>query len=544
MNEPGRRRCGGWGFEGVSFPPTGELLHWLRERVGPGKAFPARIERNLPLPVPRPLPSLPCALSTDADDRLAHARGQALPDILRLRAGLVRAAPNGVCRPATAGEVRRLLAACERASIRVVPFGGGTSVTGGVTVTEDDGRPVLTVDLERLNELEELDEVSRLATFGAGVTGPQLERALAAHDLTLGHFPQSWELSTLGGWVATRSSGQESLGYGRIDDMVAGLELIAPGGGLRITPGPGSAAGPDLRRFVLGSEGRFGIITSVTVRLAARPPERRVEAALLPDWEAGAAVIRTLTRERAPLSMLRLSDAPETQVAMAVGLARSRTAPLARRYLRLRGLGEEACLLLAGACGRPADARASLRYAREAVRRHRGVWLGARPGRRWLADRFRHPYLRDALLDEGFATDTLETAAPWSRLAAVRATVREAVATALAGHGEKVAVLCHLSHPYPDGASLYFTFFYRLSADPERDIAAWAAIKRAATAAIAGAGCTLSHHHGIGRFHAPWLAEEIGADGVGVLRAVAAALDPHAVLNPNVLLDPVDRLEA
>ncbi|MCG6963760.1 MAG: FAD-binding oxidoreductase [Acidobacteria bacterium] len=537
-----RRKLVGWGFEGESFPPSPQLLALLERRVGRGAPFPTVDPASLQPPAPRRLPDLPVAASSEPSDRLAHARGQGLPDILRLRAGSLPAWPDAVCRPADAGEVDALLAACSREQLRVIPWGGGTSVTGGVNPSPDDG-PVVTLDLAEMAALEGVDPVSRLVTFGAGATGPRVEAALAEHGLTLGHFPQSWELSTVGGWVVTRSSGQESLGYGRIDDLVAGLEAVAPAGRLALPAQPGSAAGPDLRRLLLGSEGRLGVVTSITLRVRPRPAVTIVEAALMHSWADGLEAARDLVQGGSRLTMIRLSDAVETEVAMAIGLASTGAAPLVRAYLRLRGLGPESCLLLYGAAGDPADADAELAGARWVIGGHHGVHLGRRPGRHWLSDRFRHPYLRDALLDAGYLTDTLETAATWLGLDALRDGVTAAITGAAESANERAAVLCHVSHPYPDGASLYFTFFMTATGDLERDVARWAEVKRAATAAIVAGGGTISHHHGVGRWHAPWLPDELGEDAVGVLGAAARHLDPRGILNPGVLLDPTDRLE-
>jgi alkyldihydroxyacetonephosphate synthase len=536
------RRLGGWGFEGEVYPPSPQLLAWLERRVGPpgppltpGPGEPPRL-------APRPLPRLPCELTVDPRDRLAHCRGQGLVDVIRLRCGLVPALPDGVGRPADADEVAGALAECRRAGVRVIPWGGGTSVTGGVNVVPDPA-PVLVLELERMSGLTRLDPVSGLASFGPGTTGPAVEAALEEHRLTLGHFPQSWELSTVGGWVATRSAGQESLGYGRIEDMVAGLELVAPAGRLRLPERPASAAGPDLRQLVLGSEGRLGVITEATLRVRTRPAMTIVEGALLPALEAGLAAVRELVTSGVPLTLLRLSDTNETQIAMAIGLAASAGAGLVRRVLALRGIGEDACLLLYGSAGERRPVRDVLLCGRATVHAHRGVSLGARPGRHWLRDRFRHPYLRESLLDLGWATDTLETAASWSGVAAVREKVGAAISGALAGDGERVAVLCHVSHPYRDGASLYFTFFFRCAGDPEATIARWATVKRAATQAMVDAGVTLSHHHGVGQWHAPWFEREVGELGRRMLARVAAEVDPDGTLNPHVLLDPEDRLE-
>jgi len=536
------RRLGGWGFDGESFPPSPQLLAWLADRVGPAE-HPVPATAAAPPEMPTmDLGVFPAEVSTDPHDRLGHARGQGLADVLRLRSGLVPALPDGVCRPANVGEVEAVLQTCAARDIRVIPWGGGTSVTGGVNVVAGDA-PVLTLDLERLGGCSGLDLRSGLATFGPGTNGPGVEAALAGHDLTLGHFPQSWELATVGGWVATRSSGQESLGYGRIEDMVAGLELIGPNGRLRVPTGPASAAGPDLAHLVMGSEGRLGVITEVTLRVRRRPDRTVVAAALLPDLERGLDAVRELVGGGIELTLVRLSDAPETQVAMAVGLGKSAAAPLVDRYLALRGLGEEACLILFGAAGDHGPLKDCLRRARRVVRSHRGVSLGRRPGSHWQRDRFRHPYLRESLLDLGYATDTLETAATWSSAAHLRETVVTAISGALTDQDERVAALCHLSHPYRDGASLYFTFFFRCAPSSEETISRWAAIKRAATAALSASRATLSHHHGIGQWHAPWFEAEIGSEGVAIIKAAAKRLDPGGIMNPHVLLDPTDRLE-
>ncbi len=539
---PRTRRLGAWGFEGERYEPSPGLLDWLAGRVGPSELLFRRDPASFAAAAPRPLPSLSSPASRDRGDRIRHARGMGLPDLLRLRTGALPALPDAVVRPGDDAEVEAVLSACSRAGLRVVPWGGGTSVTGGVNVLPG-AEPVVVLDLERLSGLHDLDDRSGLATFGAGTFGPALEDALARSGLTLGHFPQSFELSTLGGWIVTRSSGQESLGSGGIPDLVAGLRLVAPAGRLDLPALPGSAAGPDLRALVLGSEGRFGVVTRATVRVRDRRPPLRVTGALLPSWEGGLDASREILRNGAALSLLRLSDETETEVGVTLGLRGHRIlGAAARAWLSLRGVPERACLALLGA---PADRLGgrALDEAGAILGRHGGVGLGERPGRRWLADRYRHPYLRDALLDRGIAVDTVETAAPWSRLAELGRAVRAAIERTLAAEGERCAVLCHVSHPYPDGASLYFTVFFRCPEDVDRALARWAGWKRAATEAIVAGGGALSHHHGVGAWHAPWLEREAGRDGVRAICAVAAELDPAGTMNPHVLLGPADRLE-
>ena len=536
---PRRRKLNAWGFEGISFPPPRPMRKWLAERLGPAERRPAVDPASVRVPEPRLLPDLPVPFSSDRADRLLHARGRGFSDLVRLRSGTLPALPDAVVRPEDAADVQEVLRICSREGVRVIPWGGGTSVTGGVN-TQPDPAPAVVLDLARLSGLVRVDARSGHAVFRAGTLGPAVEAALAPHRLTLGHFPQSWELSTLGGWIATRSSGQESLGFGRIEDMVAGLELVAPAGRLSLPALPASAAGPDLRQLVLGSEGRFGVITEATVRVWPRPGRRTVEAFLLPAWEDGVDAVRAMVRAGLPLHMIRLSDATETEVHLAIGTGGHVWAPVARGWLRLRGAGPGSCLLLCGAAGDRRENRWALGETRRLLKGWKAVSLGQGAGQRWLADRFRHPYLRDGLFDLGWATDTLETAASWSALPGLYRAVRLALASTLPD--EEVPVLCHISHVYRDGASLYFTFFFRDADDPAESIARWAALKRAATSAIAGEG-TLSHHHGIGSWHAPWYPREAGAEGVRALAAVAGELDPQGILNPHVLFDPIDRLE-
>ncbi|MEM8963160.1 MAG: FAD-binding oxidoreductase [Acidobacteriota bacterium] len=533
------RRLGAWGFEGHETEVKPTLAAWLDSRLGAERAPLPRLDREAlqPLPEPRSLPELGCETSIEPLDRLTHARGQGLTDLLRLRTGTVPAVPDAVARPTDDDQVETLLRVAAQHDVRIIPFGGGTSVTGGVNVIADD-RPTISVDLERLATVEALDDKAGLVTAGAGIRGPALEAALQAKGLTLGHFPQSFELSTLGGWIVTRSSGQESLGYGGIEDLTAGVELIAPGGRLVVPALPRSAAGPDLRAMVLGSEGRYGIVTRATMRVRDFPHHQRVEAALAEDWSWGVELARALTRERVPLTMLRLSDTPETQVAMAAGLGGGFKGAVVRNVLRLRGIGREACLLLFGAAGGTDQVDGTFETVRLLARRHRTKWLGASPGKTWQRDRFHHPYLRDALLDRGIATDTLETAVPWSSVQRVYDAVRKAL-----GDDDKVPVLCHLSHPYLDGTSLYFTWFFPVDADVDVTSARWAEVKRRASRALVETGATISHHHGVGSWHAPWLADETGDLGHRMLASVANELDPSGVLNPHVLLDPTDRLE-
>jgi alkyldihydroxyacetonephosphate synthase len=405
-----------------------------------------------------------------------------------LRTGKIAAFPDAVCLPESPEQVVELLRATSAAGVTVIPRGGGTSVVGGVTVRPGN-RPVVVLSLERLRGLVSVDPASRLATFRAGTLGPEVEAALAPHGLRLGHEPQSFELSTVGGWVATRSDGHRSTGVGKIDEVVAGVEVATPTGLWRLPAQPASAAGPELRRLVVGSEGRLGVITEATLRVRPLPECEDGLAVLMPGWASGVEVCRDLLQAGVPLEVLRLSD-PARQLRHDARPPRDAREPSAV----LPATIPSGCLLLLGAGGGQ-EATLARQVAARVWRAAGGLALGQSGWRRWWAERFRHPYLRDELLSAGWGADTLETAAPWATLGTLYSAVREAMKAA----GVRVAVLCHLSHAYSDGASLYFTFFWPLAHGAE--LAQWEALKGAARALL-GAGGTLSHHHGVGTMHA------------------------------------------
>ena len=528
------RRWNGWGEEDAhaSLPDTARRL--LEAEIGAAEPQPdAELADVVSAVTVSRLPDHPL-VSSDAEDRVRHARGQSLPDWIALRSGRLAAVPDGVAHPADNAEVRELLAFAAATGASVIPYGGGTSVVGGVDPVPG-GPPVLTVALDRLAGLASLDERSGLAAFGGGTTGPDLEAALAPHGLTLGHFPQSFERSTIGGWVAARSAGQQSIGFGRIEDLFAGGRIEAPAGSLVMPAHPASAAGPDLRQLVLGSEGRLGIVAEAVVRVVPRPPREAFPAWFLPDWPHAIEAARSIARAGLPLSMVRASTPLETASLLAMA-GRSRSSDLLRRYLRLRRVGPEPSMLLIGASGTERIVESAVREAAGLVRREGGVAVGGSLGRRWLATRFRAPDLRDALWDAGYALDTLETAADWTRLPDLAVAVGRALRHGLDDDGERVHAFSHLSHVYSSGSSLYATYVYRRAADPDETLARWRRLKDAASRAIVEHGGTISHQHGVGRDHARYLRAEKGDLGMAVLGDIARRFDPDGIMNPGVLL--------
>ncbi|HEY7596309.1 MAG TPA: FAD-binding oxidoreductase [Actinophytocola sp.] len=468
------------------------------------------------------------------DDRLGRTGGLSYLDLLRHRGTGELAVPDAVVVPADPEQVQRVVEVCAEHGVGLVPFGGGTSVVGGVQALRGSKESVVMLDLCRLDRLVSVDPVSRLAVLQAGVVAPEAERLLSAHGLTLGHVPQSFERATIGGFAATRSSGQASAGYGRFEDMVEGVRMATPRGEWRLGVSPASAAGPDLRQLVVGSEGVFGVITEVTVRVRPLPKARRYEGFVFDGWSRGAQVVRALAQRRVLADVTRLSDPHETEMAFALSGGWKTT--LVRRYLRLRGMGDP-CLLVLGWEGESEAEVVSRRKATLRVLRGRKpVTLGRPVGEKWRHGRFAGPRQRDALLDMGVCVETLETATYWSNVDTLRSAVRAALQDALARPGVTPIVACHISHAYETGGSLYFTTI--VPRDPDDPIGQWEHAKAAACAAISSNGPlgTITHHHAVGVDHAPYLPAEIGRLGVDVLAAVKRELDPEGVLNPGKLL--------
>lgn len=540
------KRWNGWGDESQGYPVPASAVRYLTRLVGPETALPDARFDDVVAVVPASRLAAHALISTDPADRARHARGQSMPDWIALRSGRIGTFPDGVAYPASDEDVRALLEFARTTGARLIPYGGGSSVVGHINPLPGD-EPVLTVDMARLRRLLTLDETSRLAAFEAGVAGPDLEGQLRERGYTLGHYPQSWEFSTLGGWIATRSSGQQSYHYGRIEALFAGGHVETLLGPLELPVVPASAAGPDVRQLVLGSEGRLGVITRATVRVRPLPSAERFEAVFFHDWEAGVAAVREIVQAGVPASLLRLSDAQETETTLALA-GRERLIGWADRGLRMTGYGDTRCMLLfaltehdePGSAAQRALAYAAADRTPELLkgiaRAHGGMAVGTAAGNIWARSRFRAPYLRNTLCERGYALDTVETAVPWCNVLATAAAMKAAVAGALEVTGERALVFAHLSHVYVDGASIYVTYLYRRAADPDETLHRWELCKRAASEAVVAHGGTISHQHGVGLDHAPYLAAEKGTVGMTMLEAVRRAADPDGLLNPGKLL--------
>ena len=529
------QRWNGWGDESITMPIPSVGLEILEKRIGPGRRIPdCPLERLLER-VPSSRMPLHPLISTDPKLRLDHSHGQSLPDWVGLRYGSLKRFPDGVARPGTVDEIEEILKFAAAHEMVVIPYGGGTSVVGHLDVPQSD-RMVLSLSLERLNRLVHLDPANLLATFEAGVRGPQLETQLSARGFTLGHYPQSFEYSTLGGWVVTRSSGQQSRHFGRIEELFAGGEVVTPGGMLKLPPFPASAAGPDLRQILLGSEGRIGVLTRITVKVSHLPARDDVYGCFFPSWDQGQNAVRAIAGAAIPFAMIRLSNPTETATNIALA-GHHRQIAMLQGYLRLRGLKPpDACMCLLGFSGSARITSAARREALALVRRHKGLMVGKSMGDAWKKNRFRSAYLRNTLWDLGYAVDTLETAITWDKVTVSMQNIENSIAAALAAKDERVHVFSHLSHVYPIGSSIYTTFVFRLFKRPEATLEAWQSAKDAACRTIVEAGGTISHQHGIGADHRQYLQAEKGELGIGTLKQVFNYLDPGQQMNPGKLL--------
>jgi alkyldihydroxyacetonephosphate synthase len=545
----------GWGREDVAFSHEGQpaLGPFIKQHLD------LDVERVVEPPpsfedISVPDPALPAALqselaaavgdhhvSLDALDRVVHGRGKSLGDLVRQRRGEFSRLPDVVVTPADETEVRAVLEAALAADAVVIPFGGGTSISGSLEPPADESRPVVSLDLRRLDRVLEVDEVARQARVQAGIYGPELERQLDDQGWTFGHFPDSFTHSTLGGWIATRSSGMQSDRYGDIGDLTRAVRVVTPTGLLATRAVPSASTGPSVREMILGSEGRLGVITEATVLVRRTPPKRTILGYLFPDWAEALAAMRDIAASEAEPSVTRVSDSWETRFSFATrkdptALDRAKSAALQTYLKRRRGYDlEDMCLSFIGYEGTERHVASQRRLVGKIVARHGGLCIGASPGELYDQKKFDTPYIRDFLLDRGALADVSETSAPWSTLGQVYDGVMAAARATFVQLGVRGYIMCHLSHSYHSGACLYFTFALKPSGDAEPLDQYWQ-VKRAIQQAFIDNGATLSHHHAVGTEHAQWLEDDISAPGVAMLRGLFDGIDPGQNLNPGKIV--------
>jgi alkyldihydroxyacetonephosphate synthase len=552
MNDVKHMKWWGWGDEGISFDyrDKPEFAPFVRRAIGldlSTATVPVPSFDDLDLPASKADGKFHAQLAdivgpehvhTDAMSRVVHTFGKSIRDLLRVRSGTLTRTPDVVVYPADEQQVQALVEAAVAANAVVIPFGGGTNISGSLEPAEDEERVVVSVDLGRLNQVLEIDEGSGLARIQAGIQGPALERELSRQGWTLGHFPDSFAHSTLGGWIATRSSGMQSDKYGDIADIVRGLHMVRPKGVVVVRPVPSTSNGPSIREMILGSEGRLGIITEATVHVHRVPPVRTVLGYLFPSWDAGLAAMREIAESDASPSVTRVSDARETAFSFATR-TRSRgiqsiASSALTAFLRRRGWDlDQICLSFIGYEGEASHVRYEKKLVRRIVRRHGGILVGKGPGALYDRKKFDTPYIRDFLLDRGAAGDVSETAAPWSKLRQLYDTTVAAANQAYEDIGVQGWIMCHLSHSYHAGACLYFTFAFVHDNEPVKQ---YDHVKSAIQQAFVDSGGTLSHHHAVGVEHAAWLTQDVSAEGVELMRALFDGADPNRNFNPDKII--------
>ena len=544
----------GWGRDDVSFthedkPDLGPFLERVLGVDTTRVMSRPRAFDELPIPEPALAPGLRAALealgpgwvSTDPLDRVVHARGKSVRDLIRNRRGELGRLPDVVVRPADEDQVAAVLRAAIDADAVVIPFGGGTSISGSLEAPAREGRTVISVDLGRLDRVLSVDDASRLARVQAGVFGPDLEAQLNARGWTFGHFPDSFTHSTLGGWIATRSSGMQSDRYGDIAELTRAVRVVTPAGRLVTRPVPSTSTGPSVREMVLGSEGRLGIITEATVHVQRVPARRTILGYLFPTWAEGLAAMRDIAASTASPSITRVSDAFETRFSFATrkdpsAIDRLKSRALTAYLQRRRGFDTDAlCLSFIGYEGTDAHVARERRSVGRIVARHGGLCIGSGPGALFDQKKFDTPYIRDFLLDRGALADVAETAGPWSALSSLYDKVMADARDAFDELGVRGYIMCHLSHSYHAGACLYFTFGFKPTGRRD-ELDEYGIVKSAIQQAFVDSGATLSHHHAVGTEHAQWLEEDISTPGVAMLRALFDGIDPGANLNPGKIV--------
>ena len=545
----------GWGVEGVAFHHEDKpafrpfVINAIDLDVNTTPTAPLSLE-DLPIPASlisaQLLDELAAAVGAeyavqDDLDRIVHTYGKSVRDLLRLRAGDIPRVPDVVVYPADESEVQLIVDHAVAADAVIIPYGGGSNISGSLHAPEDEIRPVISVDLGRMNQLIDIDEQSGLARIQAGAQGPDLEKQLTAQGWTLGHYPDSFTHSTLGGWVATRSSGMQSDKYGDITDIARGMRVVMPGKVLEVRPLPHTSTGPSVREMVLGSEGRLGVITEVTVQVHRIPEVRVILGYLFPSWEAGLAAMHEISTSDAHPSITRVSDAKETAFSFAT---RKKSSKISISSLISKGLMkmlerrgwklDEVCLSFIGYEGGKDHVTRQKKIVKDIVNKHGGILLGKGPGELYDQKKFDTPYIRDFLLDRGAIGDVSETAAPWSKLLPLYRNVMTAAEKVYAQLGVTGWIMCHLSHSYHSGACLYFTFAFKHDGvDP---LAQYEPLKNAIQQAFVDSDGTLSHHHAVGTEHAAWLEQDISAPGVHMIDGLFTAMDPGRNFNPGKIV--------
>jgi len=557
--EPRHMKWWGWGYEEAEFRAGNHPNFWPFAKSVldiDGNDF-TRREWNLDsIELPEPCadePFLsklraclaPSKITSDPKERIIHAYGKGFRDLFRLRHGIASGAPDLIIYPESERDVCLILRAAAERDIVLIPFGGGSNIAGCLE-RMDARRMCVSLDMRRMRRVLAVDKRSFTAQIEAGVFGPDLEEQLRIHGTTLGHFPDSFLHSTLGGWIATRSAGMQSDKYGKIEDMVIAVRMVTPEGVLETRVVPKSSNGIDVNHLCIGSEGTLGVITEATMRVHAVPESREVRGYLFPEFDGGIeAMYECATQECTP-TMVRLNDPDKTALSLAFRPPSSGfnkfVGNVFKKYLRAKGFTQpRTCLMLVAFEGSPNSVSRRLQQAETIYRKRGAVGLGAGAGKSFESTKYDFPHIRDFLLDRNVTADVSETATVWSNISTL---YKDTIATLRDEIGKSKVrpwVGCHISHTYPTGASLYFTFGFSQQLGLEME--QYLQVKRAVQQSFIDHGATLSHHHAVGTEHLPWLTADISPVGVQAVSGIKQGLDPANIMNPGRLLPSKDPFE-
>ncbi len=549
--EPRHMKWWGWGNEDVQFdskahpgfwPYAKSVLeietddfdqpHWMLDAINVPEG---RVDEHFLTKLRSFL--APTQICEDKKERVIHAYGKGFRDLFRLRRGLANAAPDLIVYPQSEREVCLTLRSAADRDVVVIPFGGGSNISGCLE-RMDAGRVTISLDMRRMRRVLEVDAHSCTARIESGIFGPDLEQQLSRQGLTLGHFPDSFLHSTLGGWIATRSAGMQSDKYGKIEDMVLAVRMVTTEGVLTTRTVPKSSNGIDANHICIGSEGTLGVITEATMRVHPRPELRVVSGYLFPDFESGIAAMHECMRQECMPAMARLNDPDKTALSFAfrppASLISQAAGSLFKTYLRAKGfMLPSACLMLTAVEGRQNEVVRRLSQAEAIYQRCGAVSMGEDAGKSFEATKFDFPHIRDFLLDRNVTTDVSETSTVWNNILPLYRGTMEVLRASILDSGVRPWTGCHISHTYQSGASVYFTFGFKQQSGYAMQ--QYLRVKRAAQQSFIDHGATLSHHHAVGTEHLPWLAADISPLGVQTVTAIKNALDPANIMNPGRL---------
>ena len=548
----------GWGAEGTEFDIESkpELWPYMKKILGiteEPKIIPPVDLEQIALSEPNINPRFSEVVksvlredqvNTDKKDRIIHAYGKSFRDLWRIRRGIVDAAPDCVIYAETEEDVSSIVKAASEFNVIIIPFGGGSNIAGCLEAKGHNGRMVVSLDMKRMDKVLSVDDESCTARIQAGVMGPHMEEQLNAAGMTLGHFPDSFEYSSLGGWIATRSAGMQSDKYGKIEDMVLALRMVTPAGTIVTRTVPKSSNGVDINHICIGSEGILGVITEATMQVHRRPECRDFYGYLFPDFESGVKAVNMCVEKECPPMITRLSDPGKTALSFAYKTKSTGIKPflskLVKAYIKhvKRFDSDKLCLMIAAFEGDKKKFREHKKKVNAIYKKFGAINLGTDPGRSFERSKYDFPYLRDYAMERGIVADVSETTTVWSKLLPLYYATLESLEKAIINTGNKPFLGCHISHTYHSGASLYFTFGF--TETPGRELDEYLYVKKTVEDSFIKNGATLSHHHAVGYEHLPWLEEDISSTGVKAVKALKSGLDPNGVMNPGKIIPPKD----